>query len=91
MTVIIQYVGFQSKAIVLEHRFLLRESSIAAHEIKLTILNEAFRSHGVIKMRRISAHSRYCSSSFEIILSEDCWIHCFHCLANQNVSEAKEG
>ena len=47
MTVNIQYVGFQPKAIVREYRFLLRESSIAPHEIKFTILNEAFRSHGL--------------------------------------------
>jgi hypothetical protein len=47
MTVSIQYVGFKSKAIVREYRFLLRESSIAPHEIIFTILNEAFRSHGL--------------------------------------------
>jgi len=47
MTVNIQYVGFRSKAIAREYRLLLRESSIAAHEIKFTILNEAFRSHGL--------------------------------------------
>jgi len=33
MTVGIQYVGFKSKATVREYRFLLRESSIAPHEI----------------------------------------------------------
>jgi hypothetical protein len=47
MTVSIQYVGFKSKATVREYRFLLRESSIAPHEIISTILNEAFRSHGL--------------------------------------------
>jgi hypothetical protein len=47
MTVNIWYMGFQSKAIVREYRFLLRESSIAPHEIKFTIVNEAFRSHGL--------------------------------------------
>jgi hypothetical protein len=45
MTANIQYVGFKSKAIVREYSFLLRESSIEPHEITLTILNEAFRSH----------------------------------------------
>jgi hypothetical protein len=47
MTVSMQYVGFKSRAIVREYRFLLRESSIAPHEIIFTILNEAFRSHGL--------------------------------------------
>jgi hypothetical protein len=47
MSVSIQYVGFKSKAIVREYRFFLRESSIAPHEIIFTILNEAFRSHGL--------------------------------------------
>jgi hypothetical protein len=47
MTVSIQYVSFKSKAIIREYRFLLRESSIALHEIIFTILNEAFRSHGL--------------------------------------------
>ena len=47
MTPNIQYVGFKSKAIVREYGFLLRESSIEPHEITLTILNEAFRSHGL--------------------------------------------
>ncbi len=45
MSVNIKYVGFKSKAIVREYRFLLRESSIAPHEVIFTILNEAFRSH----------------------------------------------
>ena len=47
MTPNIQYVGFKSKAIVREYSFLLRESSIEPHEITFTILNEAFRSHGL--------------------------------------------
>jgi len=47
MTVNIQYVGFKSKAIVREYSFLLRESSIEPREITLTILNEAFRAHGL--------------------------------------------
>jgi uncharacterized protein YlxP (DUF503 family) len=47
MTVNIQYVGFKSKAIVREYSFLLRESSIKPREITFTILNEAFRSHGL--------------------------------------------
>ena len=47
MTPNIQYVGFKSKAIVREYSFLLRESSIEPQEITLTILNEAFRSHGL--------------------------------------------
>jgi hypothetical protein len=47
MTVNIQYVGFNSKAIVREYRFLLRESSIGPHEIRFAILNEAFRPHGL--------------------------------------------
>ena len=48
MTVNIQYVGFKSKAIVREYSFLLRESSIEPREITFTILNEAFRAHGVL-------------------------------------------
>jgi hypothetical protein len=48
MTVNIQYVGFKSKAIVREYSFLLRESSIEPHEITFTILNKAFRSHGLL-------------------------------------------
>jgi hypothetical protein len=40
-------VGSKSKAIVREYKFLLRESSIAPHQIIFTILNEAFRSHGL--------------------------------------------
>ena len=47
MTFNIQYVGFKSKAVVREYSFLLRESSIEPHEITFTILNEAFRSHGL--------------------------------------------
>jgi hypothetical protein len=47
MTVNVQYVGFKSKAIAREYRSLLRESSIAPHEIVFTILNEVFRSHGL--------------------------------------------
>ena len=47
MTVNVQYVGFKSKAVVREYSFLLRESSIERHEITFTILNEAFRSHGL--------------------------------------------
>ncbi len=47
MTVNIQSVGFKSKAIVREYSFLLRESSIEPHEITFTILNGAFRSHGL--------------------------------------------
>ena len=47
MTANIRYVGFKSKAIVREYSFLLRESSIEPREITLTILNEAFRSHGL--------------------------------------------
>jgi hypothetical protein len=47
MTPNIQYVAFKSKAIVREYSFLLRESSIEPQEITLTILNEAFRSHGL--------------------------------------------
>jgi hypothetical protein len=47
MTVNIQYVGFKSKAIIREYSFLLRKSSIEPREITFTILNEAFRSHGL--------------------------------------------
>jgi hypothetical protein len=47
MTFNIQYVGFKSKAVVREYSFLLRESSVEPHEITFTILNEAFRSHGL--------------------------------------------
>ena len=57
MSVNVQYVGFNSKAIVREYRFLSRESSIAPHEIIFTTLNEAFRPMlYAIKMRRTSAH-----------------------------------
>jgi EAL domain-containing protein (putative c-di-GMP-specific phosphodiesterase class I) len=47
MSVNIQYVGFKSKAVVRDYSFLLRESSIEPHEIRFTILNQAFRSHGL--------------------------------------------
>ena len=47
MSVNIQSMGFKSKAVVREYSFLLRESSIEPHEITFTILNEAFRSHGL--------------------------------------------
>ncbi len=47
MTANIHYVGFKSKAIVREYSFHLRESSIEPQEITFTILNEAFRSHGL--------------------------------------------
>ena len=69
MTANAQYVGFKSKAIVREYSFLLRESSIEIEpcEITFTILNEAFRSHGLryqdapdlcsLKLRREMANS----------------------------------
>jgi len=47
MTANTQYAGFQSKGIVREYSFLLRELSIEPQEITFTILNEAFRSHGL--------------------------------------------
>ncbi len=47
MTANTQYVGFKSNAVVREYSFLLRESSIEPQEITFTILNEAFRSHGL--------------------------------------------
>jgi hypothetical protein len=47
MSVSVQYMGFKSTAIVREYSFLLRESSIEPNEITFTILNEAFRSHGL--------------------------------------------
>ncbi len=47
MTVKIQYVDLKSKAIVQEYSFLWRESSVEPREITFTILNEAFRSHGL--------------------------------------------
>ncbi len=47
MTVNIQYVGFKSKAIAREYSFLFRNSSVEPREITFTILNGAFRSHGL--------------------------------------------
>jgi hypothetical protein len=47
MSVNIQYVGFKSTATVREYSFLLREASMQPNEITFTILNEAFRSHGL--------------------------------------------
>ena len=47
MSVNAQYMGFESKAIVREYTFLLRESPIQQQEITFTILHEEFRSHSL--------------------------------------------
>lgn len=46
-TAIIQYVGFESKALVREYSFLVREPPSEPREFTLTIVNEAFDSHRV--------------------------------------------
>ena len=45
MGVNVQYVGFESKPVVREYRFLVRELTAEQHEIRLSILNEVFHSH----------------------------------------------
>src|SRR5574340_1219957 len=46
-SVIVQYVGFEAKALVREYSFLVREVSSEPREFTLTIVNEAFDSHRV--------------------------------------------
>jgi hypothetical protein len=43
----VQYVGFQSKALVREYSFLVRQASSGTREFTLTIMNQAFSSHCV--------------------------------------------
>jgi hypothetical protein len=43
----VQYVGFESQALVREYSFLVREASSETREFALTIVNEAFSSHRV--------------------------------------------
>jgi hypothetical protein len=44
MSVTVQYVGFQSKAVAREYIFLVRDVATEPYEIVFTILNEAFSS-----------------------------------------------
>ncbi len=46
-SVIVQYNGFEAKALVREYSFLVREASSEPREFTLTIVNEAFDSHRV--------------------------------------------
>jgi hypothetical protein len=41
----VQYVGFESKALVREYSFLVREAANGTREFAITIVNEAFISH----------------------------------------------
>ncbi len=43
----VQYVGFESQALVREYSFLVRQTSSGTREFTLTIVNEAFSSHRV--------------------------------------------
>jgi hypothetical protein len=43
----VQYVGFESKVLVREYNFLVRQASSGTREFVLTIVNEAFSSHRV--------------------------------------------
>jgi hypothetical protein len=43
----VQYVGFESKALVREYNFLVRQALSGTREFALTIVNEAFSSHRV--------------------------------------------
>jgi hypothetical protein len=43
----VQYVGFESKALVREYNFLVRQASSGTREFALTIVNEAFSSRRV--------------------------------------------
>lgn len=45
--IMVQFVGFESKAKVREYTFTVRESSAEAREFTLTIANEAFCAHRV--------------------------------------------
>jgi hypothetical protein len=41
----VQYVGFESKTLVREYSFLVRQASSETREFAITIVNEAFTSH----------------------------------------------
>jgi hypothetical protein len=43
----VEYVGFESKALVREYNFLVRQASNETREFALTIVNEAFNSRRV--------------------------------------------
>ncbi|MBI3670986.1 MAG: hypothetical protein HY237_14545 [Acidobacteria bacterium] len=43
--IIVQFVGFQAKALVREYTFTVREQASEPREFTLTIANEAFDSH----------------------------------------------
>ncbi len=43
--IIVEFVGFQAKALVREYTFTVRESASEPREFTLTIANEAFESH----------------------------------------------
>ena len=45
--IMVQYVGFESKAQVREYTFNVREASTEPREFRLTIANEAFDCHRV--------------------------------------------
>ena len=45
--IIVEFVGFQSKALAREYTFTVRESASEPREFTLTIANEAFVSHRV--------------------------------------------
>jgi hypothetical protein len=46
-TVIVQFVGFEAKALVREYNFHVRQASSEIREFTLTIVNEAFNSRRV--------------------------------------------
>jgi hypothetical protein len=41
----VQYVGFESKALVREYNFLVRQAASETREFAITIVNEVFTSH----------------------------------------------
>jgi hypothetical protein len=41
----VQYVGFESKTLVREYNFVVRQASSEIREFAITIVNEAFTSH----------------------------------------------
>ncbi len=45
--IMVQFVGFKSKAMVREYTFTVREPSTEPREFTLTIANEAFKTHRV--------------------------------------------
>ncbi len=46
-TILVQYVGFEAKALVREYTFAVRHGTDQPREFTLTITNEAFNSHRV--------------------------------------------